>query len=197
MNTMTSCSRQSIRIISSRRKRPSEAETEGHGAEQPPSGDPFRQEIRVICLYPTVDAGKLARQWLEAAIRETSPDTSPVIEFFNYTVLNHEAIRWEQVLGRLEPDIILMVDNGNQLLGAGLRNSLRDLFSLGGNGRRPLILFRDLEPQPTINAHILLDYVSALSRRNHCQLNATDGNGTPIGCFRNPRHLLAARRHRE
>jgi hypothetical protein len=157
----------------------------------------FRQEVRVICLYPTVEAGKIARQWIEDAVRNSSPGTFPSIEYFNYTVLNLDAIRWEHVIGHLEPDIILMVGDGNHTLGSGLRNSLRELFSRGGNGHKPLVVFRDLEPEPTINTRILLDYVSALSRRNHCELNAMNGNGTPIGCFRNPRHLLSTRRHRE
>lgn len=156
-----------------------------------------RTELRVICLYPTVEAGKLARHWIEEAVRHSSPDTVASIEYFNYTVLNLDAIRWEQVIGQLAPDIILMVGDGHHMLGSGLRNSLRELFSRGGNGHRPLVVFRDLEPEPTLNTRILLDYVSALSRRNRCELNAMNGNGTPIGCFRNPRHLLSIRRHRE
>lgn len=157
----------------------------------------FRREVRVICLYPTVEAGKIARHWIEAAVRNTSPETFLSIEYYNYTVLNLDAIRWEHVIGRLEPDIILMVGDGNHTLGSGLRNSLRDLFGRGGKVHKPLVVFRDLEPEPTINTRILLDYVSALSRRHHCELNAMNGNGTPIGCFRNPRHLLSTRRHHE
>jgi hypothetical protein len=157
----------------------------------------FRHEVRVICLYPTVEAGKLARRWIEDTVRNTSPEMFPSIEYFNYAVLNLDAIRWEHVIARMEPDIILMVGDGNHTLGSGLRHSLRELFARGGNGHRPLVVFRDLEPEPTINTRILLDYVSALSRRNHCELNAIDGNGTPIGCFRNPRHRLATRRRHE
>jgi len=157
----------------------------------------FHRLVRVICLYPTVEAGKIARRWIEDAVRNTSPETFPSIEYFNYTVLNLDAIRWEHVVGQIEPYIILMVGNGNHTLGAGLRNSLRELFARGVNGHKPLVVFRDLEPEPTINTRILLDYVSALSRRHHCELNAMNGNGTPIGCFRNPRLLLATRHHCE
>lgn len=169
----------------------------GNDRKTPDGETLFRREVRVICLYPTVEAGKIVRHWIEAAVRNSSPGTFPSIEYFNYAVLNLDAIRWEHVIGRLEPDIILMVGDGNHTLGAGLRNSLRELFARGGNGRKPLVVFRDLEPEPTINTRILLDYVSALSHRHHCELNAMNGNGTPIGCFRNPRHLLSTRRHRE
>jgi len=171
---------------------------------QQPSNEPspevsrlFRREIRIICLYPTVDAGKMARHWVESALGNTSPDSFPRIEYFNYTVLGLDAIRWEDALGNREPDIILMVGDGKNTLGSGLRNSLRELFSHSGNGRKPLVVFRDLEPEPTLNTRVLLDYVSALSRRHHCELNALNGNGTPISCFRNPRHLLTTRRHHE
>lgn len=167
------------------------------GGDSPGQARLLRKEIRVICLYPTVEAGKIARHWIEEAVHNTSPETFPSIEYFNYTVLNLDAIRWEHVIGRMEPDIILMVGDGSHTLGAGLRNSLRELFARGGNVRKPLVVFRDLEPEPTLNTRILLDYVSALSRRNHCELNAMNGCGTPISCFRNPRHLLHTRRHRE
>jgi hypothetical protein len=157
----------------------------------------FRRVIRIICLYPTVDAGKMARHWVEVALGNASPEVIPSIEYFNYTVLGHDAIRWEHALGNHEPDIILMVGDGRHTLGGGLRNSLRELFSRSGNGRKPLVVFRDLEPEPTLNTRVLLDYVSALSHRNHCELNAVNGNGTPISCFRHPRLLLTTRRHRE
>jgi hypothetical protein len=65
------------------------------------------------------------------------------------------------------------------------------------NGKKPLVLFRDLEPEPTTNSRIILDYVSALTIRNNCQLNAMNGNGTPISCFRHPRLLLKSRRYHE
>jgi hypothetical protein len=157
----------------------------------------FRREVRIICLYPTVEAGKLARQWVETALGHASPQTFPRIEYFNYTVLNLDAISWNHALGDHEPDIILMVSDGKHTLAGGLRNSLRELFSHSGNGRKPLVVFRDLEPEPTLNTRVLLDYVSALSQRNHCELNAINGNGTPISCFRHPRLLLTARRRLE
>jgi hypothetical protein len=154
-------------------------------------------EIRVICLYPTVAAGKMARQWLENAIRTTAPRSCSSIEYFNYAVLNHEGISWRDVVGRVKPDIILMVGDGSHTLGAGLRHSLRELFAQERAGRKPLVIFRDLEPQPTLNTRILLDYVSVLTRRNQCELNAMNGNGMPISCFRHPRHLLKTRRYQE
>lgn len=158
---------------------------------------PCSREIRIICLYPSVEGGKLARKWIEEAVRNASPETLPRIEYFNYTVLSLDAIPWEQVIGRFQPDIILMVGDGNHTLGSGLRNSFRELFSRGGNGHSPLVVFRDLEPEPTINTLILLDYVSALSHRHHCELIAMNGNGSPIRCFRNHSHLPAARRRHE
>jgi len=59
-----------------------------------------------------MEAGKSARKWIEAAVREASPGTTPAIEYFNYAVLNLDAICWEDVIGHLEPDIILMVVTG-------------------------------------------------------------------------------------
>ena len=163
----------------------------------PKPGSLFRREIKIICLYPTVEAGKLARQWVESALGNASAETLPMIEFFNYTVLGLDAIRWDHAIGSHEPDIILMLGDGNHTLGGGLRNSLRELFAHSGNGRKPLVVFRDLEPEPTLNTRVLLDYVSALSQRHHCELNAINGNGTPISCFRHPRLLLTARRRLE
>ena len=158
---------------------------------------PAGNEIRVICLYPSVVAGKLARTWLETALRNTAPHLRACIEYFNYAVLNQDGISWEHVVDRLRPDIILMVGDGNPILGSGLRHSLRELLSRSGIGRNPMVIFRDLEPDPSINTRTLLDYVSALSSQNHLELNAVNGNGTPINCFRHPRLLLQARRHRE
>ena len=166
-----------------------------HAAAQPV--EVFRQEVRVICLYPTVAAGKLARRWLETAIRQTSPDTYPSIEFFNYAVLDHGGISWSHVMGRICPDVILMVGDGHQTLGSGLRHSLRDLISQGSSLNSPLVIFRVLEAEPSLNSRILLDYVSALTHTHHCELRAMNGNGTPIGSYRNPIRLLTARRHHE
>jgi len=167
----------------------------GHdGMESPES---FRQEIRVICLYPTIAAGKLARRWLETAIRQTSSDTYPSIEFFNYAVLDHGGISWSHVVERMPPDVILMVGDGKQTLGSGLRHSLRELISHGGSRHSPLVIFRDLETEPSLNSRILLDYVSALSHHHHCELRAMNGFGSPIESYRNPIRLLTARRHHE
>ena len=161
--------------------------------ESHPSG----YEIRVICLYPTVDAGKLGRQWIETAFHGTSPRTSTCIEYYNYAVLGHDGISWSHVVDRIQPDIILMIGDGRNQLIPGLRHSLKELISQSSNGKKPLVIFRDLEPRPTINTSVLLDYVSALTGKNHCEFNAMNGDGTPIHCFRHPRLLLKARRHTE
>jgi len=153
--------------------------------------------IRIICLYPSVDAGKLAREWIERTIRDSQHGLSIVVEYFNYTQLSHDLISWNAVLSRHSPDLILMVGDGTHPLEAGLRNSLRKLFSQWHPSKSPLVIFRDLEPSPSVNTRILLDYVSVLTLRNHCELNAMDGNGTPIDCFKHHQRLLQGRRHQE
>lgn len=60
-----------------------------------------------------------------------------------------------------------------------------------------MVIFRDLEPEPTLNTRVLLDYVSALTLHNNCELNAMNGNGEPISCYRHPRHLLKTRKYHE
>ena len=163
---------------------------------EPPSF-PSGYQIKVICLYPSIVAGNLARQWMEDALRKTAPHTSCCIEYYNYAVLSRDAISWEHVIDRVLPDIILMIGDGNHSLSSGLRHSLRKLISAPNGGSKPLVIFRDLEPEPTINTRVLLDYVSAISNHNHCQLNAMNGNGEPISCFRHPRLFLKSRKHRE
>ena len=158
---------------------------------------PVGHEIRVICLYPSVAAGKLARQWLETALANMAPLSSTSVEYFNFAVLNHDGISWAHVVERIRPDIILMVSDGTHMLGSGLRHSLRELLSRSNNGRKPMVIFRDLELQSTLNTRTLLDYVSALSSQHQCELQAVNGNGTPIGCFRHPRHLLRTRWYQE
>ena len=158
---------------------------------------PSDYEIRVICLYPSVDAGKLGRQWIETAFHNTSPRTSTCIEYYNYAVLGHDGISWSHVVDRFQPDIILMIGDGRNQLIPGLRHSLKELIFQSSNSKKPLVIFRDLEPRPTINTSVLLDYVSALTGKNHCDFNAMNGDGTPIHCFRHPRLLLKARRHTE
>jgi len=189
MKTINRTAHSSRRVITDHQENPTASLTG--------PGSLFRKEIRIICLYPTVEAGKLARQWVESALGNTSNETFPSIEFFNYTVLGLDAIRWEHAIGSHEPDIILMLGDGNHTLGGGLRNSLRELFARSGHGRKPLVVFRDLEPETTLNTRVLLDYVSALSHRHHCELNAINGNGMPISCYRHPRLLLTARRRLE
>ena len=160
--------------------------------------DPLAEiEIHVICIYPSVQAGKLARQWIETALRATFATGRTFIEYFNYAVLSHESISWTHVLQRMQPDIILLVGDGSSQLDTGLRNSLRELMSHSNNGPKPLVIFRDLEPEPGINTRTLLDYVAVLTQRYHCELKAMNRNGTPISCFRHPRHLLKSRRHHE
>lgn len=157
-----------------------------------------RHKIKVICLYPSVVAGKLSRQWIESALHTMAPQAPFCVEYFNYAVLSQDGISWEHVLGKQLPDIILIVGDGKHTLGSGLRHSLRGLFSeSNGSTRKPMVIFRDLEPEPTINTRVLLDYISALTLHNHCDLNAMNGNGTPISCFRHPRHLLKTRKHHE
>jgi hypothetical protein len=173
--------------------KPLPAERILEGVEFPIAG----HEISVICLYPSVVAGKHARVWLETALRNTAPHSSISIEYFNYAVLNHDSISWEHVVERIRPEIILMVGDGNHMLGSGMRHSLRELLSHSNGGRKSMVIFRDLEPDPSINTRTLLDYVSALSSQNHVELNAVNGNGTPISCFRHPRLLLKTRRYRE
>jgi hypothetical protein len=154
-------------------------------------------EIKVICLYPSVVAGKLAREWFESALHAMAPQASTHIEYFNYDVLGHDGISWEHVLGRMKPDIILMVGDGKHVLGSGLRHSLRNLLSLSNDTEKPMVIFRDLEPEPTINTKVLLDYVSALTRLNHCELTAMNGNGTPISCFGHRQYFLKTRKHHD
>ena len=158
---------------------------------------PEGYQISVICIYPSVEGGKLAKQWLESAFHQTAPHTSTCIEYYNDAVLSHDGISWEHVIERVMPDLILMVCDGKSQLIAGLRHSLRELLAKSSNGKKPLVVFRDLEPQPSINATVLLDYVSALSNRNHCEFNAMNGEGAPIQCFRHPRLLLKARKRHE
>ena len=158
-----------------------------------PQGD----EIRVICLYPTVEAGKLARAWLESALHHVTPKTSPCIEYYNFAVLGHDGISWHHVVERIRPDIIFMIGNGKCQLISGIRHSLRELLSESSLGKKPLVIFRDLEPKPSINTSVLLDYISALTDHNHCEFNALDGNGTPINCFRHQRLLLHSRHYHE
>jgi hypothetical protein len=112
-------------------------------------------------------------------------------------VLGHDGISWSHVVDRIQPDTILMIGDGRNQLIPGLRHSLKELISQSSNGKKPLVIFRDLEPRPTINTSVLLDYVSALTGKNHCEFNAMNGDGTPIHCFRHPRLLLKARRHTE
>lgn len=187
-----------LRKISRRRKIESTKRDYGGGVKWEESIAPGNgHEIKVICLYPSVPAGKLAREWLEKALHTMAPQASTHIEYFNYDVLGHDGISWAHVVGRVQPDIILMVGDGKHTLGSGLRHSLRQLLSQSNGNAKPMVIFRDLEPEPTLNTQILLDYISALSLQNHCELSAMNGNGTPISCFRHPRYLLRTRKHHE
>ena len=167
-----------------------------HPAEDAPP-TVIGREIKVICIYPSVVAGKLARAWLESALHTMAPQASTHIEYFNYDVLGHDGISWAHVVGRIHPDIILMVGDGKHILGAGLRHSLRTLLSQQNGSEKPMVIFRDLEPEPTLNTKVLLDYVSALTRLNHYELTAMDGNGTPISCFGHRQNFLKTRKHHD
>ena len=158
---------------------------------------PIGYQISVICIYPSVEGGKLAKHWLETAFNNSAPHTSNCIEYYNVAILGHDGISWEHVIERIRPDVILLVCDGTGQLIAGLRNSLKDLIAKSSNGKKPLVIFRVIELRPSINTSVLLDYVSALTNRNQCQLNAMNEDGAPIPCFRHPRHLLKGRRHHE
>ncbi|MEI7962220.1 MAG: hypothetical protein WCI42_00145 [Verrucomicrobiota bacterium] len=162
-----------------------------------PPAFPIGYQIKVICIYPSITAGKMARRWMDDALGRTAPHTSCCIEYYNYAVLSHDGISWQHVINRILPDIILMIGDGTHSLSSGLRHSIRELISTQNGKSKPLVIFRDLEPQPSINTRVLLDYVSAISSHNHCELNAMNGNGDPISCFRHPRLLLKARKHHE
>lgn len=200
MNELSSPQKTVLRKIARLRKnKTSEAAPNtaiSDGVEQG-DGSILGSELRVICLYPSVVAGKLAREWIEKAVHSMAPNACTCIEYFNYSVLSHDGICWEHVIGRIRPDVILMVGDGTHTLSSGLRNSLRKLFSNSNGSSKPIVIFRDLEPEPTLNTRVLLDYVSALTRQNHCELTAMNGNGTPINCFRQPVHHLKTRKYRE
>jgi len=153
----------------------------------------LKYEVSIICLYPAVESGKLGRAWIESAFREATPRASTLVEYYNYAMLGQDGINWGHVTDRVRPHVILIISDGKNQLIPGFRHSLKELLFHSSNGNRPLVIFRNLEPQPTLNTSVLLDYVSALTDRNHCELNAMDGNGAPLGCFRHPRHLLKAR----
>ena len=168
--------------------------------ERPPTQcatESVASPIGVVDVLEPDRAGKLARQWIETALHTTLSNHRSMIEYFNYAVLSHDGISWPHVIERIHPDIILMVGDGSSQLDAGLRHSLRALLTYSSNGSKPLVIFRDLEPEPTINTRTLLDYVSALTQKNNCELNATNGNGNPISSFRHPHHLLKSRKHHE
>jgi len=154
-------------------------------------------EVHVLCIYSTVDAGKLARQWIETAFQTSLSNARAFIEYFNYAVLSDDEMNWADVMRLVNPDIILLLSDGNTQLVSGLRHSLRELLTQQHNGSKPLVIFRNLEPEPTLNTRILLDYVSALSQQGNFELKAVNESGIPIGCFRHQRHLLKSRIYQE
>ncbi len=158
---------------------------------------PKSYEIKIICIYPSVDAGKLGRKWIKTAFRNMTPHASTSVEYYNFAVLCNDAISWDHVIERIRPDVILMIGDGRSQLIPGFRNSLKELISCSSNRKKPLVIFRGLEPQPTLNTSVLIDYVSTLTARNHCEFNVMNGDGTPISCFRHPRLLLKYRKYRE
>jgi len=199
MNELSSPQQTALRKIARLRRHSAleAAPNTPNNGSQRGNGSTLGSELRVICLYPSVIAGKLAREWIEKAVHSMAPNACTCIEYFNYSVLSHDGISWAHVIERIRPDVILMVGDGNHTLSGGLRNSLRQLFSRSNSSSKPTVIFRDLEPEPTINTQVLLDYVSALTRQNQCELTAMNGNGAPIGCFRQPLHLLKTRKYRE
>jgi len=196
MNHPSSPKQSTIRKISRLRRKGESPPPSDHQVKEGSDSIPGT-EIKVICLYPSITAGKLARKWLETALHTMAPHASSTIEYFNYDVLGHDGISWAHVVGRIHPDIILMVGDGKHTLGAGLRHSLRDLLSQTNGSEKPMVIFRDLDPEPTLNTQVLLDYVSALTRLNHCELTAMNGNGCPISCFGHKQYLLKPRKHHD
>ena len=188
-----------LRKLNTLRRTSRHATPESASVALPEKHELFSEDytIRVICLYPTIEAGKLARSWLESAFHHVMPNTGTLIEYYNYAVLSHDGISWHHVIERIHPDIILMIGDGKNQLVSGFRHSLKELLAESCNGKRPLVIFRSLEPAPTINTSVLLDYIAALTDHNHCELKAQDGNGFPISCFRHHRLLLQTRHYHE
>lgn len=148
--------------------------------------------IRVICIYPDAESAKMARHWIISALRDGGEDQDVRIEYFSYAMLSGGGICWKSVAERIQPDVILILGDGGEPLNPGLRNSLHDLFAFQ-NGKHPVVLFRNMERRTSLNAQTILDYISALTHRNHCSLHALDGNGDAIECYRRPRLLLRTR----
>jgi len=196
MNHPSSPKQSTLRKISRLRRKAESSPSSDHQAKEGSDSIPG-SEIKVICLYPSITAGKLARKWLETALHTMAPHASSTIEYFNYDVLGHDGISWAHVVGRIHPDIILMIGDGKHILGAGLRHSLRELLSQTNGSEKPMVIFRDLDPEPTLNTQVLLDYVSALTLQNHCELTAMNGNGTPISCFGHRQYFLKTRKHHD
>jgi hypothetical protein len=153
--------------------------------------------VNIICVYPTIHAGKLARQWIETALSSGDSEMKSMIEYFSYEILSHGGISWGHVMERFCPQIVLILSDGKHQLVSELRNSFRQLLAPSHNGPGILVIFRNLEPRPTLNTRIMLDYVSALTQRNHCEFKTVDGNGDSIKCFRHPNLLLQGRRYHE
>jgi len=167
--------------------------TRKHGGVSLPA---LTLQVSGICIYPDVESGKLARSWISSALQSVAPGASAEIEFFSYALLNHDSISWKHICKRIRPDIILFIGDGRHPLESGLRHSLHELLT-HHNGKHPLVIFRNLEAEPSLNTRTLLDYISALSIRHHCELRTVNGNGGPIRCYRHPHFLLKTRRHTE
>lgn len=151
-------------------------------------------QVRVLCIYPDTESAKMARNWICRALAEEGPVPEARIDYYSYAMLSQGGICWRSVSARTNPDVILILGNGKEPLSSGLRNSLHDLFSIQNGRRHPQVLFRNMEEKgASLNARMILDYVSALTRRNHCSMRAVDRSGSPLECYRQPQLLLRTR----
>jgi hypothetical protein len=148
-----------------------------------------QSEIKAICIYPNITAGKLARHWMETALHAILPHTHVQIEYFSYALLIQEEISWESISSHSQHHIILIVGDGGQPLEPRFRHSLHELMA-HHHGHHSLVLFRDLDPEPSLNTQTIINYLSALAHRHQCELRAMNGHGEPIDCYRHPRLLL-------
>ena len=148
-----------------------------------------QREIKAICIYPNLSAGKLARHWMETALHSILPHTHVQIEYFSYALLIAEEISWESVSPQSQHHIILIVGDGGQPLEPKFRHSLHELMA-HHHGDHSLVLFRDLDPEPSLNTQTIINFLAALAHRHQCELRAMNGHGDPIDCYRHPRLLL-------
>ena len=132
---------------------------------------------------------------METALYSLIPHANAQIEYFSYALLSEECISWESVSQHAQHKIILIVGDGGQPLEPRFRNALHELIT-HHHGDHSLVLFRDLDPEPSLNTQTILNYLAALAHRNNCELHAMNGNGHPIDCYRHS-GLISRKRYRE